>query len=320
MTSAASFGPCSFVSGGVPASMWMYLTGGTGTQLSLPPSSVHTHLTCCYCFNYWLLHVISRWLWSQAICIFLTPRKMTRRRATGVCIYRSVYLIVALGPTKSPISAPPRLIMLRVVVPTIIDANGLSRENNLSPEAFDAAQRWCGLGSAHGQASTSTTVHSRVVSTQLEFPWQDDEDDEAEAITTIDHCQLGPDDIASFALLDTLTRWLLPHWQGATLHVRTNDVCILRGIRGDYSHSGVWNAVRSLCGQYDVELSAKVVERSSSGILFARGNTRDGKCAAGTVRKALRNPDVVNAAVKWLMESGQQGSTVYRTMLSHLTV
>jgi hypothetical protein len=129
-------------------------------------------------------------------------------------------------------------------------------------------------------------------------------------------------DIASFALLDTLTRWLLPHWQGGTLHVRTNDVCILRGIRGDYPHSGAWNAVRSLCGQYDVELSAKVVERSSSssGILFARGNTRDGRCAAGTLRNALRNPDVVNAAVKWLMASGQQGSTVYRTMLSHLTV
>ena len=240
----------------------------------------------------------------------------------------------------------------------------------VSREAFDAAhaQCWCGLSSAHGQASTSTstTVHSRVVSTQLEFPWQDDEDDGPEAITTIGHGQpvallpkntntTGPNerehelrliisgyrwvassnmgtfwheasdlddkDIASFALLDTLTRWLLPHWQGSSLHVRTNDVCILRGIRGDYSHSGVWNAVRSLCGQYDVELSAKVVERpSSSGMLFARGNTRVGKCAAGTLRNALRNPDVVNAAVKWLMESREQGSTVYRTILSHLTV
>lgn len=216
--------------------------------------------------------------------------------------------------------------------------------------------------------STSTTMHSRVINTQLEFPWQDNEDDQLEAITTIDYGQpvtllpknayttgpherehelrliisgyrwvassnmgtfwheasdLDDKDIAPFALLDTLTRWLLPHWQGSTLHVRTNDVCVLRGIRGDYSHSGVWNAVRSLCGQYDVELSAKVVERSSSsssGILFARGNTRDGKGAAGTLRKALRNPDVVNAAVKWLMGSGGQGSTVYRAMLSHLTV
>jgi len=136
---------------------------------------------------------------------------------------------------------------------------------------------------------------------------------------------LDDKDIASFALLDTLTRWL-PHWRGAgTLHVRTNDVGVLRGIQGaSYSHSAVWNAVRSLCGQYDVELSAKVVETSrsssSSGIIFARGNTRDAKCAAGTVRKALRNPEVVNAAVKWLMASGQQGSTGYRTMLRHLTV
>ena len=209
-------------------------------------------------------------------------------------------------------------------------------------------------------------MHSRVASSQFEFQWQDDEDDEPEAITTIGYGQpvtllskntntsrphehelrqiisgcrwvassnmgtfyheasdLDDKDIASFALLDTLTRWLLPHWQGGTLNIRTNDVCVLRGIRGDYSHSGVWNAVRSLCGQYDVELSAKVVERSSSSssrILFARGNTRDGKCAAGTPRNALRNPDVVNAAVKWLMASGQQGSTVYRAMLSHLTV
>ena len=237
----------------------------------------------------------------------------------------------------------------------------------VSPEAFDAAhaQCWRGLGSTHGQASasTSTMVHSRVVRTQPEFPWQDDEHDEAEAIATMDHGRLEPvarlhkttgphehelrliisgyrwvassnigtfwheandlddkENIASFALLDTLTRWLLPHWQGGTLHVRTNDVCVFRGIRGDYSHSGVWNAVRSLCGQYDVELSASVVERSSSGILFARGYTRDGKCAAGTLRKALRNPDVVNAAVKWLMESGQRGGAAYRTMLRHLTL
>jgi len=130
---------------------------------------------------------------------------------------------------------------------------------------------------------------------------------------------LDDKDIASFALLDTLTRWL-PHWQGGTLRVRTNDVCVLRGIRGAYSHSGVWHAVQSLCGQYDVELSAKVVERSSPGNLYARGHTPDDKYATRTLRIALRNPDVVNAAVKWLMASGEQGSTVYRTMLSHLLV
>jgi hypothetical protein len=77
--------------------------------------------------------------------------------------------------------------------------------------------------------------------------------------------------------------------------------------------------VRSLCGQYDVQLNAKVVE-PSSGILYARGNARGDKYAAGTVRRALRNPDVVDAAVKWMIESEQQGSIVLRTMLRHLTV
>lgn len=38
-------------------------------------------------------------------------------------------------------------------------------------------------------------------------------------------------DIASFALLDTLTRWV-PHWEGGVLRVCTNDVYALRGIGG----------------------------------------------------------------------------------------
>lgn len=275
--------------------------------------------------------------------------------------------------------------IVRVSLSVVISRSACSSNHirlmmTVSPEAFDAAhaQCWCGQGSAHRQASTSTstniTVHNHVTCTQIEFPWQNGEDDKAGApITTIDHWhgQLGlsrsknttgphaehelrliisgyrwvasstmgtfsheasdladdKENIASLALLDTLTRWLLPHWQGGvTLHVRTNDLCVLRGIRGDYySHSGVWKAVRSLCGQYDVQLSAKVVERSSSsasasGTLFARGNTRGGKGTAEPLRKALRNPDVVNSAVKWLTESGQQGSTVYRIMLNHLTV
>ena len=107
--------------------------------------------------------------------------------------------------------------------------------------------------------------------------------------------------------------------------MRTNDVCVLRSIRdGDHgSYSGVWNVVRSLCKQYDVRFSANLVEQlsssSSSGIFYGRaGNTRDDRRGAGTAHRALRNPEVVNAAVKWLMGSGQEGSTGCRTMLSHL--
>jgi hypothetical protein len=227
----------------------------------------------------------------------------------------------------------------------------------VSPKAFHAAhaQCWCGLGSAHAQASTSasassTTRSNRVITTQLDFPWDDELEPDAtgphksqhelrliisgyrwEAHSNMGTFQheardLDEKDIAPFALLDTLTRWLLPHWRGGILHVRTNDVCVLRGIQGGDcgSYSGVWNAVQSLCGQYDVRLSANVVEQlslSSPGTFYAHvRNTRDDRRGAGTVLRALRNPDVVNAAVKWLMGSGQEGSIVSQAMLSHLGV
>jgi hypothetical protein len=224
----------------------------------------------------------------------------------------------------------------------------------VSLQAFDAAhaQCWCVLGSAHGQASSSTsasptTQHSHVDTTQLDFPWQDEFEPDATAGLRAQHelrltisgyrweahsnmgtfqqeaRDLDEKDIAAFALLDSLTRWLLPHWQGGTLHIRTNDVCVLRGIRGgDYgSYSGVWNTVRSLCEQYDVRLSANLVEQLSAaaGIFCGRaGNTRGDRRGAGTGHRALRNPEVVNAAVQWLMGSGQEGSTA--TILSHLGV
>jgi hypothetical protein len=41
-------------------------------------------------------------------------------------------------------------------------------------------------------------------------------------------------DVASFTLRDTLTCWS-PHGRGGILHVHTNDICVLRGIRGAYS-------------------------------------------------------------------------------------
>src|ERR1700743_2395483 len=99
----------------------------------------------------------------------------------------------------------------------------------VSPEAFDPAhaQCWCGLGPAHGQASTSTTARSHVVTTQQ---WRDD-DDEPDATGPHEQHELrliissyrwmassnmgtfwheardlDDKDIASFALLDTLTR------------------------------------------------------------------------------------------------------------------
>ena len=67
---------------------------------------------------------------------------------------------------------------------------------------------------------------------------------------------------------------------------------------------------RVVRGQCDVRLSAKVGE---PGILYARGNTRDDKYAVGIVRRALRDPDEVDVAVKWLRESGAR--ELYRMKL-----
>ncbi|KAH9994228.1 hypothetical protein BJV77DRAFT_961541 [Russula vinacea] len=128
-----------------------------------------------------------------------------------------------------------------LLVPTNINANNLSREDNLSLQAFGAAhaQCWCVLGSAHGQASSSTsasptTQHSHVDTTQLDFPWQNEFEPDATAGLRAQHelrliisgyrweahsnmgtfqqeaRDLDEKDIAAFALLDSLTRWLLP--------------------------------------------------------------------------------------------------------------
>jgi hypothetical protein len=120
---------------------------------------------------------------------------------------------------------------------------------------------------------------------------------------------LGPKDVASFALLDTFTRWL-PRWRGGILQVHTNDVCVMWGVRGTYS--GLWHEVRALCAQYDVQLQARLGEQPSFN-----ARRRD-DYAGKSPNRALRDPEVVNAAVEWLVLHGKQGSAAYRKMLDHL--
>jgi hypothetical protein len=120
-------------------------------------------------------------------------------------------------------------------------------------------------------------------------------------------------DIAALALLDTLTRWL-PQWRGDILEVHTNDACVTRGVRGEYS--GAWHAVRALCAQYDVELRAKlVVEQQQLGSRACLRDQHSGRSCA----RALRSPDVVDATVKLLTASGRRGDAGYGKMISHLT-
>jgi hypothetical protein len=88
-------------------------------------------------------------------------------------------------------------------------------------------------------------------------------------------------------------RWL-PHWQGDILCVRTNDVCVLRGIRGLLG--------RVACGVVALWTIRRPAERESRRTVVG-GDLRDDEYAVGTVRRALRNPDVVDASVEWLMVS-----------------
>ncbi|KAI9439910.1 hypothetical protein H4582DRAFT_1560058 [Lactarius indigo] len=125
---------------------------------------------------------------------------------------------------------------------------------------------------------------------------------------------LPAEDVAPFALLDTLTRWL-PHWRAGALEVRTNDICVMWGVCGN-ERSRAWSAVRGLCARYDVALRrAELVDHRSED--YTR--TSAGR---GTVVPPgpLRDPDVVSAAVKGLAGPGQESGAAHRAMMRHLTL
>ena len=124
---------------------------------------------------------------------------------------------------------------------------------------------------------------------------------------------LPPEDIAPFALLDALTRWL-PRWRAGAVLVRTNDVCVMWGVRG-YARSGAWRAVRRVCAQYDVTLWR--TEFIDHRLL---DNVRAGDNSGGheTLVRPLRDPDAVKTAVKGLAAPGQESDPAHQVMMRHL--
>ena len=127
------------------------------------------------------------------------------------------------------------------------------------------------------------------------------------------------EDVAPFALLDALTRWL-PHWRGAALDVRTNDVCVMWGVRAQHACAGAWRAVRGLCALYDVALRrAELVDHRSEDHHDARASANGNRGRRGAPGP-LRDPDVVNAAVKELAALGQGRDSAYRAMVRHLAL
>ncbi|KAH9068469.1 hypothetical protein EDB83DRAFT_2518810 [Lactarius deliciosus] len=115
---------------------------------------------------------------------------------------------------------------------------------------------------------------------------------------------LPAEDVAPFALLDALTRWL-PHWRAGALEVRTNDVCVMWGVRGN-ARSRAWGAVRGLCARGDVALRrAELIDhRSEDNVRTSAG--RGAVVSSGP----LRDPEVVSGAVKGLAAPGQESGRV----------
>lgn len=118
-------------------------------------------------------------------------------------------------------------------------------------------------------------------------------------------------DVASFAILDTLTR-LLPHWRDGILQVHTNDICVMWGVRGIYS--GVWHVVRTICAEYGVQLRVRLIEKLGFHV------PPQDDYMAGPSRGILRNRKVVTAVMTSLAATGQQDTTLYRKMQSYLMV
>jgi hypothetical protein len=124
---------------------------------------------------------------------------------------------------------------------------------------------------------------------------------------------LSPDDVAPFALLDALTRWL-PRWRAGAIFVHTNDVCVMWGVRG-HARTGAWRAVRRVCAQYDVTLRrTEMIDHRVEDHVLTSGNNAN----QATVDRPLRDPDAVKTAVKGLAAPGYDSDPAHRVMMRHL--
>lgn len=115
-------------------------------------------------------------------------------------------------------------------------------------------------------------------------------------------------DIASFAVIDALTR-LLPHCREGILEIHTNDIRLLWGAYG--APSGAWVVVWAVCKSHDVRLRVKWAELAG---LDARPPT-DRSEKIGPILQ--RDGAVVDAVVDKIRRL--EGSAAYDCMTCHLT-
>ena len=117
------------------------------------------------------------------------------------------------------------------------------------------------------------------------------------------------DDIACFAVIDSLTR-LLPCCRGGILEICSGDIRLLWGVGG--APSGAWSVVHAVCTGYQVRLRGKWSERGPDPCDWIDP-------AEGTT-VLPRDRDVVDAVVNEFMQMQLDDKAAYRCMMAHLQI
>lgn len=119
------------------------------------------------------------------------------------------------------------------------------------------------------------------------------------------------DDIACFAVIDCLTRWL-PSFRGDILEIRADHVPLLWGVGG--APKGAWCVVRAVCDQYRVKLRARWADAGGLDPCERISRTEN-------YFVPPRDRCVVDAVVNRFEQMQLNGSrTAYQRMMAHLKV
>lgn len=122
----------------------------------------------------------------------------------------------------------------------------------------------------------------------------------------------GEDDIACFAVIDSLTR-LLPSCQGGILEISTGNIRLLWGVGGPApSGSGAWSVVQAVCKEYGVNLRGKWVEPEP------RGPDPWARIDPTLINVPPRDREVVNSVVNGFVQRELDSKVACRRMVEHL--
>lgn len=117
------------------------------------------------------------------------------------------------------------------------------------------------------------------------------------------------DDIACFAVIDCLTRFL-PSYEGGILEICSGHIPLLWGVGGE--PKGAWSVVQAICKKYQVKLRVKW-----TGLEGPAPSARV-TSAEAAIEVPPRNRDVVDAVMDEFTQNELGSKAAYRLMMDHL--